>query len=92
MFPNGRTATFWPRLIGNGGGGVVARQKSVGLSVVGQVRSALNPPESVIAKSLPHVFRIASVTVLPTSDSHRCPFPFPHESARGMKRVEASIC
>ena len=49
--PNGRTARTWPRVIGYGGG-VNAGQKSLGLSVVGQVRSARRPPAFVIAKSV----------------------------------------
>src|SRR5712691_8772764 len=47
MFPNGSTVSTWPRVIGYGGG-VYAGQKSFGLSVVGQVRSARRPPEFVI--------------------------------------------
>ena len=49
-FPNGSTPSTWPLVIGYGGG-VNAGQKSSGLSVVGQVRSARSPPEFVMAKS-----------------------------------------
>src|ERR671934_258847 len=76
------------------GGGVYAGQKSLGLSVVGQVRSARRPPEFVIANWTPigaYFVRIASVTTLPTSDSHVRPCPFPHWSARGMNFVEVSM-
>ena len=51
MFPNGSTAKFWPRVIGNGGG-VNDAQKSPGMSGLGHVRSARRPPEFVIAKSV----------------------------------------
>ena len=51
MLPNGSTVLTWPRVIGYGGV-VNAGQKSLGLSVVGQVRSARIPPEFVIAKSV----------------------------------------
>ena len=90
MLPNGRTVSTWPREIGNGGG-VNGGQKSLGLSVVGQVRSARKPPELVMAKSTPmelYFVRIESVVTLPTSDSQVRPAPFPQASARGMKRVE----
>src|SRR6266540_42130 len=88
--PNGRTVRTWPRLIGYGGG-VYGGQKSDGLSVVGQVRSARRPPEFVIAKSTPYVVRIASAVTLPTSDSHVRPAVLPQASVRGMKTVELPI-
>src|SRR6266511_1920931 len=90
MFPNGRTVRTWPRVIGYGGG-VYGGQKSDGLSVVGQVRSARRPPEFVIAKSTPYVVRIASAVTLPTSDSHVRPAVLPQASVRGMKTVELPI-
>ncbi len=52
MFPNGSTAKFWPRVIGNGGG-VNGEQKSPAMSGFGHVRSARRPPEFVSAKSVP---------------------------------------
>src|SRR5262245_30158948 len=90
MFPNGSTASDWPRVIGNGGG-VYAGQKSPDVSVVGQVRSARNPPEFVIANSAPYVVRSASVTTSPMSDSHVRPIALPHASARGTNTVELPI-
>src|SRR5262245_30584250 len=92
-FPNGSTVSTCPREIGNGGG-VYAGQKSLGLSVVGQVRSARRPPELVIANSTPielYFARIASVVTLPTSDSHVRPCPLPHASVRGMNTAELPI-
>src|SRR5204862_6325865 len=65
MFPNGSSVSTWPRVIGYGGG-VYDGQKSFGLSVVGQVRSARSPPEFVSAKSTPigaYLVRMASVTM-----------------------------
>ena len=38
----------------------------------------------MIAKSVAYVIRIASVTMLPTCDSHRRPSALPHASARGI--------
>ena len=72
MFPNGSTVSDWPRVIGNGGG-VYAGQKSPAMSTVGHVSRSRSPPELVIANWTPmpaYVVRIASVTTLPTSDSH----------------------
>ena len=51
-FPNGKTPSTWPRVMGNNPGAngySAAGQKSLGLSVVGQVRSARRPPELVSA-------------------------------------------
>src|SRR3972149_10198046 len=93
MFPNGSTVSTCPRLIGYGGG-VYGGQKSLGLSVVGQVRSDRSPPEFVIANWTPiglYAVRMASVTTLPTSDSHVRPALFPHWSALGMNFVEPPI-
>src|SRR5207249_2602366 len=50
--PNGSTVSTWPREI-RYGGGVYGGQKSLGLSVVGQVRASRRPPELVTAKSTP---------------------------------------
>src|SRR6266545_6741582 len=66
-FPNGSTVSTWPRVMGKGGG-VYAGQKSFGLSVVGHVRSALRPPEFVIANCVPidpYFQVIASAVTLP---------------------------
>ncbi len=73
------------------GGGVNAGQKSLGLSVVGQVRSARSPPAFVIAKSVAYVMRRASVVRSPMSDSQRRPSPRPHESARGIVTVDCPM-
>ena len=89
-FPNGSTPSTWPRVIGYGGG-VNAGQKSSGLSVVGQVRSARSPPEFVMAKSVLNVVRIASVTMLPSSDSQSRPSTRPQESDRGTTRLDEPI-
>src|SRR5512143_1087053 len=87
--PNGNTVNTWPREIGYGGG-VYGGQKSLGLSVVGQVRSARRPPEFVSANSTPvgpYFARIESVVVFPTRDSQVRPADCPQASARGMYRV-----
>src|SRR4051812_16062966 len=94
MFPNGRTESTWPRVIGNGGG-VYAGQKSPLMSVTGQVRSARRPPEFVIANWTPvgaYLARIASVITLPTKDSQSRPSALPHWSERGITFVAVAIC
>src|SRR3954470_21789356 len=86
MFPKGSTPSTWPREIGYGGG-VKAEQKSPLTSVVGHVRSALRPPEFVIANWTPigvYFVRIASVVTSPTRDSQSRPSTRPHWSARGI--------
>src|SRR5918995_5465997 len=71
-FPNGSTASTWPRVIRNGGG-VKLGQKPSPPPAGGHVRSARRPPEFVIAKSVAEVNRIASVTALPIFDSQSRP-------------------
>src|SRR6266487_4652232 len=64
------------------------------MSVVGQVKSARKPPEFVSANWTPmelYLVRIASVTTLPTRDSHVRPLLVPHWSARGIYLVEVPI-
>src|SRR5262245_60009615 len=93
MFPNGSSVGDCPRVIGNGGG-VNDGQKSPVRSIDWHVRSARRPPEFVIANCTPmpeYVVRIASVTTLPTSDSHVRPAVLPHWSVRGIAFDEEPI-
>src|SRR5262245_52493078 len=93
VLPNGSTVNTWPFVIGNGGG-VKAGQKSLEVSVVGQVRASRSPPEFVIAKSIEGVaagkaVRIESVTTSPISDSHRRPSTRPQTSDLGIATLES---
>src|SRR5918999_1403413 len=92
-FPNGSTVSTWPRVIRNGGWGA-AGQKPGPPPAAGHVSASRSPPEFVIANWTPidaYVDRIASVTTLPTRDSHVRPAVLPHWSVRGIAFVEFPI-
>jgi hypothetical protein len=89
-FPNGSTASTWPRVIFHGGG-VKLGQKPTPPPAGGHVRASRSPPEFVTAKSVPYVVRMASVTALPTFDSQSLPSERPHESERRTSTVDSPI-
>ncbi len=53
MFPNGSTASDWPRVIGYGGGENDGQKSPAQVRALGHVRSARRPPEFVIANWMP---------------------------------------
>src|SRR5262245_60770569 len=93
ILPNGNTASTLPREIMYGGG-VEGAHRPVPPPAAGQVSRSRRPPEFVIANWTPidvYAFRMASVTVSPTSDSHSLPSARPQTSDLNISTVELPI-